>query len=34
MGPEAQELIESGKHTDERLNALIQVVDGIINRPR
>ncbi len=27
------ELAVAGKHTDERLNALITIVDGIIHRP-
>jgi hypothetical protein len=28
-----KETAEAGKHTDERLNALITIVDGIIRKP-
>ncbi len=33
-GETIAELAEAGKHTDQRLNALITIVDGIIHRPR
>jgi hypothetical protein len=29
-----KELAEAQKHTDERLNALIEIVDGVVRKPR
>ena len=33
LAEKVDKLAEAGQHTDERLNALISVVDGLVRRP-